>query len=278
MIDDVKMFLVMAGLTLVFGGIPLQAQDKVRLYQEQIPEGFAVYVDNDEYCPVSMDLTFKLTNLKRTDDTDRVYLIPPRSTRFKLTELHAVRPGKESSVAIEVTGNFGDHNQRQYDEDFVYHLPYHNGESYVIGQGYNGAFSHQNENCLDFDMPIGTKIYSARGGIVCKVVESNKRHCGERECMKYNNFIRIYHSDGTFAEYSHLKQDGALVNEGDIVEIGQHIGYSGNTGWASGPHLHFVVFLQRLVSRETLKTPFLIRANEKPEFLVEKQRYTRAYE
>ena len=44
----------------------------------------------------------------------------------------------------------------------VFDLPFENGQKFKISQGYNGAFSHQNENALDFDMPIGTKILAAR--------------------------------------------------------------------------------------------------------------------
>ena len=52
-------------------------------------------------------------------------------------------------------------------------------------------------------------------------------------------FIR--HEDDTYAVYFHLKQWGALVQEGQRVKRGEQIGYLGNTGNSSGPHVHFGV-------------------------------------
>ncbi|HEY6063312.1 MAG TPA: M23 family metallopeptidase, partial [Chitinophagaceae bacterium] len=50
------------------------------------------------------------------------------------------------------------------------------------------------------------------------------------------------HADGSRAGYWHLQKDGALVNVGDTVEKGQVIALSGKTGYASMPHLHFLVW------------------------------------
>jgi murein DD-endopeptidase MepM/ murein hydrolase activator NlpD len=60
--------------------------------------------------------------------------------------------------------------------------------------------------------------------------------------MRDANHIIIMHNDGTFAIYNHLMRYGVSVNVGDKVKKGYPIGYSGNTGYSSGPHLHFAVF------------------------------------
>ena len=161
--------------------------------------------------------------------------------------------------------------------DYSYSLPFQKGNSYTIHQGYNGNFSHQNENSLDFTMPIGTEILAAREGIVVKVIQNNNQNCPDKSCASYNNYILIYHNDGTFSNYVHLKQNGALVKEGDVVNQDDLIGYSGDTGWANGPHLHFMVFIQRLESRETLKTKFKINDGKTVQFLKEKTTYTKDY-
>ena len=56
-----------------------------------------------------------------------------------------------------------------------------------------------------------------------------------------NNKIVIKHDDGTFAQYMHLTQNGALVEIGEEISQGDLIGSSGNTGLAGFPHLHFVL-------------------------------------
>ena len=53
--------------------------------------------------------------------------------------------------------------------------------------------------------------------------------------------VRVNHGDGTFADYVHLMQDGVIVENGMSVEQGDTIAHSGNSGFSSGPHLHFHV-------------------------------------
>lgn len=55
----------------------------------------------------------------------------------------------------------------------------------------------------------------------------------------YGNYIRIEHPDGSRTIYGHL--DAITVNQGDNVTQGQEIGKAGDTGFVTGPHLHFEV-------------------------------------
>jgi len=132
----------------------------------------------------------------------------------------------------------------EHDDDHLYALPYAPGKAYRVLQGYNSRFSHRGleEFAVDFDMPEGTPVHAARGGVVARVVEKHDKGCWFDGCGHYANFIVILHSDGTTGEYYHLKQDGALVDVGDSVRQGQRIGLSGNTGHSTMPHLHFAVY------------------------------------
>ena len=47
------------------------------------------------------------------------------------------------------------------------------------------------------------------------------------------------------ALYAHLQESGVLVRPGQHVRAGQQIGLSGNTGFTTGPHLHFAVQVNR---------------------------------
>ncbi|MEE9439237.1 MAG: M23 family metallopeptidase, partial [Saprospiraceae bacterium] len=128
-------------------------------------------------------------------------------------------------------------------------------KSYRIDQGYNGRFSHHGDNALDFNLAIGDKVMAARGGTVVKLEQVNNKTCKSPSCKQYNNYLTIYHDDGTFADYVHLKYNGVLVNVGDHVKKGDLIAYSGNTGWSTGPHLHFMVYTYK-DGQNTIKTKF----------------------
>jgi murein DD-endopeptidase MepM/ murein hydrolase activator NlpD len=144
---------------------------------------------------------------------------------------------------MNVDWTVGDKNAN-HDDDQLYALPYAKGKSFRVLQGYNSRFSHRGreEYAVDFDMPEGTPVHAARAGVVARVVETNDRGCWEDGCGRYANYIVVLHSDGTTGEYYHLRQNGALVREGDSVARGQLIGRSGNTGHTSMPHLHFAVY------------------------------------
>jgi murein DD-endopeptidase MepM/ murein hydrolase activator NlpD len=105
---------------------------------------------------------------------------------------------------------------------------------------------------IDIAMPIGTDIHAARAGIVFEVASSSFRGGADAERYAESaNIIRILHDDGTHALYAHLNRNGIRVRPGDQVERGDYIAESGNTGFSSGPHLHFAVmqnFGQRIES------------------------------
>jgi len=78
--------------------------------------------------------------------------------------------------------------------------------------------------------------------MVVKVKVDSSSGGPDRKYENQANYILIRHSDGTVANYAHLSKNGSKVTPGGIVEAGDLIGYSGNTGFTSGPHLHFSVF------------------------------------
>lgn len=81
-----------------------------------------------------------------------------------------------------------------------------------------------------------------REGVVVLVKQDSNKGEGNKSFAQDGNFILIYHEDGTFVTYFHLRKDGSTVVEGETVQQGQLIGYSGNTSWSSAPHLHISIF------------------------------------
>ncbi|WP_027378068.1 M23 family metallopeptidase [Kaistella palustris] len=266
-------------LFLLFCSLFLFSQQKwdVKFYNEVVNREIAIFADNNEPMPISARFAFKLSNLTSTLPNDEIVVIPPKTKRFPIAELKEIKRNAANSFSYTNSYNFGNALQESFDEDYIYSLPFESGKTQSVYQGYNGKFSHQNEFALDFDLKEGSPVLAAREGIAVEVVDSNDRNCPDISCAKYNNKVLVMHSDGTFADYSHLKYHGAVVRKGDKVEKGQLLGYSGSTGFASGPHLHFAVFINRIDGRRTfIKTKFRTLEGEAT-LLEEGKSYTRNY-
>ncbi len=128
------------------------------------------------------------------------------------------------------------------DTSYVYDLPYPEGKTFRVIQGYFSHFTHKERAALDFNMKKGTKITAAREGVVVRIKEEGTLGGLKRRYRPQGNNIVIQHADGTRAGYWHLQHNGALVNVGDTVKKGQVIALSGKTGYAWVPHLHFLVW------------------------------------
>jgi murein DD-endopeptidase MepM/ murein hydrolase activator NlpD len=128
------------------------------------------------------------------------------------------------------------------DSSYVYALPYENGTTHLLIQGYFSHFSHKERAALDFKMKRGTKILAARDGVVVRAKEDGNKGGLNKKYRPYGNNIVIQHADGSRAGYWHLQYNGALVNVGDSVKKGQVIALSGKTGYTALPHLHFLVW------------------------------------
>lgn len=249
----------------------------IKIFNEQKVNGYTLYVDNNELYPVSISLDLFLKNLVFSEGNKKVFVIPAKSKKIKIGELNIEKNGAGYNFTYNYKSSIGDVSITNYEKDFLYDLPFSKGKSYKLYQGYNGSFSHQNENSIDFTMPEGTEIVAARDGIVVKIVKNNTESCIKEECKKYNNYILIMHSDGTFAEYAHIKYNGTNLHEEDSVKKGQIIAYSGNVGYSSGPHLHFVCFLGGFGKWQTLETKFRIDKTDGGILLKEGNVYLKDY-
>jgi murein DD-endopeptidase MepM/ murein hydrolase activator NlpD len=126
-----------------------------------------------------------------------------------------------------------------------YRAPFAVGTSYRISQAYPDHITHVTPDsvyALDIALPDGTAVYAARAGTVINVRHDGFRGGTVSVMSDQANLIEILHDDGTIAVYGHLHWDSIRVRIGQHVALGEYIADSGNTGFSSGPHLHFAVW------------------------------------
>lgn len=83
---------------------------------------------------------------------------------------------------------------------------------------------------VDFAAAEGTPVYACKSGTVALAVKNDPT---------FGNYVIVSHSSGMTSVYAHLSK--LSVAKGDVIHGGKVIGYVGQTGAATGPHLHFEI-------------------------------------
>ena len=181
--------------------------DWLELSEEPGPNGTTfLYATNTGFCPLTVILDFdKLKNLKVKQNLPIKKVIPNGKEQILLATL-TPKENKSTEYNIQLAYFLGNTTKTVHDDDYVYLLPFEEGKKCVVGQGYNGKYSHTGINAIDFDMKEGTKICAARPGIVIATKEDSNHGCKTSKCKSMANYVLIYHDDGTFASYVHLKK------------------------------------------------------------------------
>jgi len=207
--------------------------------------------------PVTVEIAF----LKHQNvDADpplpaRIVLAPLSETRA--VHLAPIDPRASYGYQVRYGAMPGDFRAQQ-DANARYQLPFPEQLRFGVAQAFGGKASHtdkQNYYAVDIVMPEETPVLAARDGIVMTV--DNDFYGAGLDLAQYGdraNNIRIVHADGTMAVYAHLKLEGAKVAVGEHVHAGQQIALSGDTGYTSGPHLHFCV--QVNANMQMISVPF----------------------
>ncbi|MGB0514582.1 MAG: M23 family metallopeptidase [Wenzhouxiangellaceae bacterium] len=184
-------------------------------------------------------------------DAENTVSAPPLPARIELPAAGArsvllgpIRPYGAWRYRIEIDALPGPLDP-EADRSHLYRPPITPETALRIGQGFNGSFSHQaphSRYAIDIPLEPGTPVVAARAGVVMDAERwfhrsgLNLERDGPRA-----NYVRILHEDGSMAVYAHLDYAGVHVRPGQRVDAGQILGQSGNTGYSSGPHLHFAI-------------------------------------
>jgi murein DD-endopeptidase MepM/ murein hydrolase activator NlpD len=100
-------------------------------------------------------------------------------------------------------------------------------------------YSGHGHDGLDIAAPIGTPVHAALTGVILATGNTD----ATKGCQggSFGKWVMIKHDNGLNTMYAHLSQIG--VTPGQQVNTGDVIGFSGETGYATGPHLHFGVYV-----------------------------------
>jgi murein DD-endopeptidase MepM/ murein hydrolase activator NlpD len=133
-----------------------------------------------------------------------------------------------------------------------YRVPFAAARRFMVTQAPPTVITHadaSSRNAIDIDMPVGTAVHAARAGTVINVAARHFRSGLMPQHLDDANFVQIMHDDGTHAIT-------VRVRPGQRVARGEYLANSGNTGFSSGPHLHFVVLRNAGMRNESVPVTF----------------------
>lgn len=224
--------------------------------------GVDLSMRNGELYDVFVVVDLELENMASAPESPVRKLVPARSsaTLSRIRVQDRALPWRWRYSWRWVTGD----PDAVHDDAARYVLPFHAGTPRCVLQGFGGSFSHTGtlSSSIDFEMPVGTRVLAARGGMVVEVVDGFTEGGPDRALWRKANKVVIRHDDGTLASYLHLRPGGALVRPGARVRAGQPIAESGNTGFTSAPHLHFMVHVGNPDDLENYVTTVPIRFDD----------------
>jgi len=210
-----------------------------------------LYLHNSLYGPVTVTLKMnRQDNIIAHRNLSQPIVVAPRTEMF-VDQVHYMGQG---TLEFGFHFSVGTPSDIQADHSLL-RAPFRG--SFQISQAFNGGYSHNlpgNRYAMDIAMPVGTPILAAKSGTVLDMRDSFDGHSTDPAERARTNYIRILHSDGTMTLYAHLKAQSGVVHPGQHVKAGQLLALSGNTGYSTGPHLHFAV--QRNDGARLVSIPF----------------------
>lgn len=237
-----------------------EPEPRLKLRRDGRKESPVYMLFNDFWGPVQVEVRFEEAVNVLSEPPLPTRVVIPAQTEQTLVGIGALNERQGFSYRLGMSSVPG-RPISQPIEGMVILPPFPSDEEYPISQGFNGEQTHTSPDAtyaVDIAMPVGTAIHAVRKGTVMDVEQDFNR--GGTDFKKFAdkaNHVRILHEDGTMALYAHLDLASVGVRPGARIRAGQKIARSGNTGFSSGPHLHFAI--QQNAGMKLISIPFRFR-------------------
>lgn len=225
-----------------------ERQNIVTLSMQKESTGQTLVFQNHWSGPVAIEVMFDKAENAGSDPMLPLLTVLKAQEHRSVARIFPRNAGSTARFSVVYTAVPGDFSA-QHDDHQRYAIPFTANSKYYLAQGPGGPFSHtdvQSRDAYDLAAAEGTPVLAARQGIVMQVERdffgSGLDH--ERYSDRANS-VRILHDDGSMGVYAHLQLESVIVSPGQRVNVGQKLALSGNTGFSTGPHLHFVVQVNR---------------------------------
>ena len=224
---------------------------KMTVVPRPLPAGIALVAINECRCVVE----FAVRAHVETGTRSARLVVPARSEAVLLELAGDAAPAQVRFEFGYVVGEPG----AAHRPGAPYRAPFARAGQFLVSQAAPDAVTHVDEasrQAVDIAMPVGTAVHAAREGLVINVARDHFRGGLQARNLNEANFVQILHEDGTYAIYAHLQLDTVRVRPGQRIARGEFIANSGNTGFTSGPHLHFVVLRNAGLRSEAVPVTF----------------------
>ncbi len=255
----------------------------------RLPTGeVEVSAANSSYIPYTVSLSFPHLSGTYTVNDSTVYNTIAYHGNNKLLTLIPVSENQPISFSYRYTTHIGDYRIKP-DTNYVYLMPLNEGKSTrlnTLRAIRTNKTTGQEETVnigVTFSTNVGDTVVAARSGVVVEAIDTVTLK-EEHRATDAENFVRIYHQDGTLAQYKLFRQRGVFVEAGDTVYAGQIIGVAGGENYKIGSHLRFSLYIPDEEFIPVLPTLFLgadkigkpvayeLYAVEHPDSLVNKEK------
>ena len=217
---------------------------EVKLFEQQDNARLALIAKSTFYAPIQLAYRLSETqNVPSSTPREGITVLPPRS-EVPVLEVGKTTTGQEISFQYEYQFLPGQPGAEHRPAE-PYRLPFALSTAAGVSQAFPDVMTHGDpgsQYAIDFVMPVGTHVFAAREGVVIDVASDFFEHGTDLTVDGPRaNIVRVLHDDGTMSLYGHLNWNTIRVVPGQHVARGEYLADSGNTGFTTGPHLHFVV-------------------------------------